>query len=427
MKTHSEKFLRKRKFLLVLPILTLPFVTLAFWALGGGSGVEAQTAQQQQGLNKELPGAQNATGSFDKMSLYDLAAKDSAALAEQRRNDPYALQDTAALNYLDTTTSTVPVTSGIGRNGYADPNEAKVRDRLAQLERSLTTQSESTDQVKDPYTSSRFQDPSISGDLQQLQSMMQNMSGSNSGGDPEMQQLNSMLERILDIQHPGRVQEKLKAQSEQSRGQVFAVSTSQPAKMISSLDENSLGLAIEEDFTSRLGLQQTGFYSLNDPLVLQDSQNAIQAVIHETQTLTNGATVKLRLLNDIFINGVMIPKDNFLFGTAALQGERLTIAIDGIRYRNSLFPVNLSVYDLDGISGIYIPGAISREVGKESADRSMQNLGLTSLDPSWQAQAAGAGIEAAKSLFSKKVKLIRVTVKAGYKVLLFDQKQKQNN
>jgi len=38
MNNHSEKFLKKRKALLVLPLLALPFITLAFWALGGGKG-----------------------------------------------------------------------------------------------------------------------------------------------------------------------------------------------------------------------------------------------------------------------------------------------------------------------------------------------------------------------------------------------------
>jgi len=98
-----------------------------------------------------------------------------------------------------------------------------------------------------------------------------------------------------------------------------------------------------------------------------------------------------------------------------------------VRFGNSLFPVELSVYDMDGLDGIYIPGAITRDVAKQSADRSMQTIGLTSLDPSWGAQAASAGIEAAKTLFSRKVKLIKVTVKAGYQVLLRDEKQKQSN
>jgi hypothetical protein len=87
----------------------------------------------------------------------------------------------------------------------------------------------------------------------------------------------------------------------------------------------------------------------------------------------------------------------------------------------------LSVYDMDGMVGIYIPGAISRDVAKASADRSMQTLGVASLDDSWGAQAAGVGIEAAKSFLSKSVKLVKVVVKAGYQVLLRDEKQKDSN
>ena len=82
---------------------------------------------------------------------------------------------------------------------------------------------------------------------------------------------------------------------------------------------------------------------------------------------------------------------------------------------------------MDGMAGICIPGAITRDVAKESADRSMQEVSFSTMDPSIGAQAASAGITAAKTLFSKKVKLIKVTLKAGYHVLLRDEKQKQNN
>jgi Conjugative transposon, TraM len=49
---------------------------------------------------------------------------------------------------------------------------------------------------------------------------------------------------------------------------------------------------------------------------------------------------------------------------------------------------------------------------------------LTSLDPSFKAQATAAGISAAKNLISRKVKQVKVTVKTGYRVLL---KDKNNN
>ncbi len=50
---------------------------------------------------------------------------------------------------------------------------------------------------------------------------------------------------------------------------------------------------------------------------------------------------------------------------------------------------------------------------------------LTSADPSLKAQAATAGINTVKSLMSRKVKQVKVLVKAGYKVLLRDKNVQQ--
>jgi hypothetical protein len=47
------------------------------------------------------------------------------------------------------------------------------------------------------------------------------------------------------------------------------------------------------------------------------------------------------------------------------------------------------------------------------------------LNPSIGVQAASAGISAAKNLLSKKVRLIKVTVKAGYRVLLWDKNNQE--
>ena len=81
---------------------------------------------------------------------------------------------------------------------------------------------------------------------------------------------------------------------------------------------------------------------------------------------------------------------------------------------------------MDGLAGIYIPGAISRDVAKQSADNSLQLMELTTLDPSLKAQAAAAGINTVKSMLSKKVKQVKVMVKAGYRVLLRDKNINEN-
>jgi conjugative transposon TraM protein len=192
---------------------------------------------------------------------------------------------------------------------------------------------------------------------------------------------------------------------------VFPVSSQEKVSAVSLLGDEA---RVKENAIVR-------FYGLNDENNLNpQAQNSIQAVVHESQTIISGSVIKLRLLNDITVNGNLIPKDDFVFGIAKLNGERLTIEINSISYNNSIYPVNLEVYDLDGLPGIYVPGAITRDVTKQSANSSIQSMGISSLDPSLGVQAATAGINAAKDLLSKKIKMIRVTVKAGYQVLLKD-------
>lgn len=170
-------------------------------------------------------------------------------------------------------------------------------------------------------------------------------------------------------------------------------------------------------------MEDNGFFGVNDTPIESEVQNGIEAVVHETQTVVNGAVIKIRLLNDVYISEQLISRENFIFGIASLNNERLEVNINSIRNEHSLFPVKLEVYDMDGLPGIYIPGAITRDVAKQSTDNALQSVALNSLDPSIGAQAAAAGIETAKTLLSKKVKLIKVQVKAGYKILLKDNNQ----
>lgn len=313
-----------------------------------------------------------------------------------------------------------------------DQHEALINQKLEQLTRQIdqpdqpvTTKTSSSEGSLIPASGTP-----ITEDVDRLEKMMQIMSSTDTN-DPEMQQIESMLDKILDVQHPERVREKIREQSSQHKEQIFPVEAVVTDDNISTLGEyqRSSGRSIIPDsvHSSRsytIESVQNGFFGLADEeLANEESANAIQAVIHDTQTVVAGSTVKLRLLSDIFINGQLVEKDQFVFGTCAISGERLTISITSIRDANSLLPVSLSVFDLDGLEGIYIPGAITRDAAKQASSQSIQDVQLYSMDNSLGVQAATAGIEAAKGLFAKKAKLIKVTVKAGYQVLLQDKNQ----
>ncbi|WP_144214112.1 conjugative transposon protein TraM [Flavobacterium anhuiense] len=421
-KTISIKEAKKRKMLLALPILTLPFITFLFYTLGGGE-MEAATAENEikKGFNFKLPlPSFKEDSALDKMSYYEKASADSIKLQEQIKKDPNyssqkvleSLKEFPELDFASESFSK----KGTGLNAASprDRNEQKIYEKLQLLQKTISEPMPVKNYGQDMKEFENYDSSDeIAGQIKNLEQMMSAMG--ETAPDPELQQLGGMLENILDIQHPSRVQERLRQNSEEKKGKVYSVNLKSKADNISSLQENTV---------SGDNLKLNTFFTADEDFNQDQPQNALGAAVHETQTIVNGSVIKLRLTADITLQGRTIPKNTFLYGIGALKGERLEIKIENIQHHGSIFPVQLSVYDLDGIEGIYIPGAISRDAAKASADRSIQTLGLTGITDSWGAQAAGMGIEAAKSLMSKKVKLIKVAVKSGYQVLLYDEKQK---
>lgn len=393
MKQNSQ-FLRKRKFYLVLPLLALPFVTLAFWAMGGGRQ-NYEEVKTSEGLNLQLPDAKlKDEKNFDKLSFYNLAEKDSLKNEEALRNDPTYKPDTG-MNVLQMIHQLNPMITSPFNNHGIDANEQKIYKKINELNAQINAPPVLTPGKQQP-------NPSFSKEVDKLQDMMQVMTDKQET-DPEMQQINGVLDKILEIQHPDR---KVKEKSIQQKEKVFSVHGGMGNDIISLLTD-----------TIKKPKSNNGFYDIGKVKEL-DHEQAIEAVVHQEQTVVSGSTVKLRLADNIYINGILVPKGNFVYGTASLENERLAVTINAIRYQSYLLPVSLAVYDLDGIAGIHIPGAISRDVAKQSAEQGLQNIDITTLDPSLAAQAANTGIQAAKSLLTKKIKLVKVTLKAGYKILL---------
>jgi conjugative transposon TraM protein len=430
---HSEKFLQQRRFYMMLPVLVLPFITMIFWALGGGQGAAAQVQESGPGLNLELPGAHFDKDDelWDKFSLYEQAKRDSIKYAEARKNDPYYEISMLTTNVIDTVPEASILNTSLGskkKKDQLDANAALINHKLQQL----------TEEIEQPHVArptpaetvhaaaAVAPDTSMSADVDRLEKMMQMMS-SGSSEDPEMKQINGMLDKILDVQHPERVNERLKAEFPKSHKDLLEVKPALKEDNISLVDSKSTALLDADPDSPEFSepVAQNSFYGLDDEANADsETGNSMDAVVHGTQSVVAGSTIKMRLLSDVTIKGQTIRKGQFIYGVCSISGERLIISINSLRNENMLLPVSLKVFDLDGLEGIYTPGAITRDAAKQATNNSIQEVQLSSLDNSIGMQAATAGVSAAKGLFSKKVKLIKVTVKAGYHILLKDANQK---
>ena len=431
---HSAAFMQNRKFYTYLPMLILPFLTLAYWAIGIKMIYKNQVAQTQpQGLNTSLPDARlKDETTFSKLTYYKQAMDDSAKIREQLKKDPYRSAELTqpdksagelSMQGLGAPQSGLEKQKPVSYKGktYAGTQQARIISKLKTLDSVLTKSSEP--QFNQPAARSELtQKVAVSAadeNLQKLESLMTNLDSQQNidPQDPELQELNSMLEKILDIQHPERVVSRIQALNAAAQTLSYPVTGSSSQTQIENFSAGASDSASTQ--VSGVSFQTNGFFSL-DEAVSASVDNTIKAVVHEEQTLVTGSTIKLRLTADIYVAGTLIPKDNFIFGTVSVNGERLLVDIASIRLNSSLFPVKLSVYDLDGQAGIYIPGSISRNVAKQSVSQDIQGLSLGSVDPSIGAQAASAGIQAAKTLLGKKARLVQVSVKAGYQILLKD-------
>lgn len=398
---------KKKKMMLVLPFLITPFLTMAFYALGGGQGAKEHKAiDLSKGLNPKLPDANlKEENLLNKLSFYDKADKDSAKLAEWMRSDPF-YKDRKEFSGIDdleniTQSSASKYNQRLNVSPYQtpvdDPSDELVK-KLSRLQKELNNNSTPQYQNLSP-SDKQAPGNDFSNDVDRLEDMMSSMRRGNPE-DAEIKQLSGVMDKILDIQHPERVKERSKEKISAKTNFIWKVSNA-PADDTTS--NEFYGWAAEAR-------------SKND--------NAIEAVVNENQVMVNGSIIKLRLLQDMFIGDQKIPAGNFVYGIVALSGERLNIEINSIRSGSSLYDVKMEVYDMDGLVGIHIPGAITRDAAKQSADNSLQMMELTTLDPSLKAQATAAGIGSVKNLLSKKIKLVKVMVKAGYKILL---KNKSNS
>lgn len=416
--SNENKERQKRKLLLLAPVIIVPLLCIAFWAMGGDSA-QTLTGEQKEksSLNIDMPNANLVDRPMDKLSYYNKANQDSMKRMEYMRNDPYYMDQQNGVDqpgldgmrFMGTASSegTMPAANS---NPYQDPNEAKVYERLQSLQSILNAPTANATPV---VSANKVPSGLDKAEVDRLENLLAMSKDNKSEPDPELQELHGMLDKVLDIQYPERVMDRYKKKSEAQKGRIFSVSTSSSSTPISILEKE------------KTKSQHAGFYALEEIEQRQDEEaGSIMAVIHETQTLVSGSIVKLRLNTEIFINGVLIPKDHFVFGMASLNGERLSVTIDNIRYREHIFPVRLGVFGLDGIDGIHIPGAIGRDAAKQSGGSAISGMNVTTIDPSIGAQAANAGIELTKNLIGKKIKLIKVTVKAGYQVILKDLNEK---
>ena len=157
-------------------------------------------------------------------------------------------------------------------------------------------------------------------------------------------------------------------------------------------------------------------------------KNTIRACVHNDQTLMDGQTVKLRLLEPLQAGNVIVPKNSLVSGSAKVQGERLDILVSSLEYAGNIIPVELAVYDSDGQKGLSVPSSLEQEAAKEA----MANIGAGLGTSISFAQSAGQQVamditrgvmQGGSQYLAKKFRTVKIHLKANYQVMLYAKQQ----
>lgn len=206
--------------------------------------------------------------------------------------------------------------------------------------------------------------------------------------------------------------------------EVFVGVTPNLKKVVSALYREPTDSTMIANWTEN---RNHGFYTVGKTEEQIQPQNSIRAIVQETQRLIGEGSVRLRLLQAAKTANHIIPQGTLLTASAKFQQGRLQMKITSVELDGSIFPVDITVYGLDGQEGLNIPYSSEMNALTEMAANMSQTSGSSiMMTRSAGQQIAGdlsrGVVQGVSGYFSKKMKTPKVTLKAGHQVFLISKK-----
>lgn len=185
----------------------------------------------------------------------------------------------------------------------------------------------------------------------------------------------------------------------------------QPVAQVSHNVVSSLGATSARSFNTSVGTAKSV------------SKNTIAAVVAGNQSVIDGESVRLRTVEPMWIGSRLVPRNTAIVGSARVQGERLEIEITSVECEGSIYDVELQVYDSDGQEGINIPNSMEsdalHEIGANMGSTMGSSINISTNTGAQIASDVGRGlINGVSQYLTKKMRTVKVHLKAGYRVML---------
>ena len=214
--------------------------------------------------------------------------------------------------------------------------------------------------------------------------------------------------------------------AEPARNSASKTVTVHPVRSLGEGVVTTLATVEPDSLLSELGRERNLAFNTAVGSNTQANHRGIRVCVDEDQTISSGDRIRLRLTEPIRVNDCQIDAGSLLFGTAAIEGQRLQIVVSSIEQAGNIIPVELSAFDLDGGKGLYVPDSKERTAAKEAAASIGSGLGTSiSFTQNAGQQVAMDLVRGAMTggtqYIASKLRQVKVTVKAGYQIILISK------
>ena len=408
----------KRQKMIVLPAMVLAFIGAMWWIFAPSSDKGQQPGVN--GYNTEMPDAdkENRLIIGDKAKAYE-----QGAMEERQENRSRAMQQLGDLFDRE-----VAETDGGRDFDLADPGGKEEPEKSAPktIQSSAAAYRDLNATLGNFYEQPKNDNAEMDELLERIASLESELE-SGKGKASSMDDQVALMEKSYELAakymggHNNVKPETMQA-AEPSPVRKAGKNTAKPVRQVAHQVVSSLGQPMSNaEFVASFSQERNRSFNTAVGVTTVSDRTIISA-----QSVTDGQTVKLRLLEPMAVADKIIPRNAVVVGAAKIQGERLGIGITSLEYDGTIIPVELEVYDTDGQPGIFIPNSMEMNAVREVAANMGGSLGSSiNISTNAGAQLAsdlGKGlIQGTSQYIAKKMRTVKVHLKSGYRVMLYQE------
>lgn len=424
--------MQKRRKMIVFPLFFLVFGA-CMWLIFAPSDKDKEQAEGQSGLNSELPVPKDESIVGDKRTAYEQESQRQRQEAKMR-----SLQDLSDM-FGEPEDGDQEVYERQLRMAPKPPeyyeNPSRFEGGSTRTSGNSLTSSATAYQDINRQLGSWYEEPATEEDeqaqlavewrIQELERKLEEAEAQKAAENEQMALLEKSYEMAARYmpQSAGQI-----GQPEQAT-ETISASTNRKVDVqpVSQVRHNVVSLLsapmTDDEFIEAFSQPRNmGFVTAAGNEAVTD-KNSIRACVYQTITLTSGRELQIRLLEPMRAGKLLVPANTIVTGACRIGGERMEVTINSIQYAGNIIPVELQVYDMDGQPGIFVPGSdeinAAKEVTAQLAQSAGTSISITDNAGSQLAADVGKGlIQGASQYVSKKMSVVKVTLKANYKLLL---------